>query len=125
MFFVLDMSLWTHIIIIISNMSLTLIHRQCIFSASVLSFPEARGCFILLPWRRLLQGFIILTVCAEQEDCGRLQAPPYLSNYSSGPWGGDKNSQRQQFYQSFHLFIPPFTKIILNLNLLSSCFLRT
>lgn len=47
-----------------------------------------------LYWRTCLsgsnKGFIILTVSSKPADLGRLQAPPYLSNCSSGPWRCEK-----------------------------------
>lgn len=47
-----------------------------------------------LYWRTCLsgsnKGFIILTVSSKPADHGRLQAPPYLSNCSSGPWRCEK-----------------------------------
>lgn len=57
-------------------------------------FSPFRWCISPLYWRTCLsgsnKGFIILTVSSKPADLGRLQAPPCLSNCSSGPWRCEK-----------------------------------
>lgn len=64
------------------------------FCLSNSRFSPFRQYISPLYWRTCLsssnKGFIILTVSSKPADLGRLQAPPYLSNCSSGPWRCEK-----------------------------------